>query len=50
MYIDIPIEIRRERLGGRNDNNDTIERRIQADERDFASFTDFDIKLTDHNF
>lgn len=50
IYIDIPIEIRRERLRGRNDNNDSIERRIQADERDFEKFTDFDIKLTDHNF
>jgi guanylate kinase len=50
IYIDIPIEIRRERLGGRQDLNDEIERRIQADENDFANFTDYDIKLTDHNF
>jgi guanylate kinase len=50
IYIDIPVEIRRERLGLRNDNNDSIERRIEADERDFSNFTDYDIKLTDHNF
>jgi guanylate kinase len=50
IYIDIPIEIRRERLGGRQDVNDAIERRIQADENDFINFTDYDIKLTDHNF
>jgi guanylate kinase len=50
IYIDIPTEIRRERLKSRNDNNDSIERRLEADDRDFESFTDFDIKITDHNF
>jgi guanylate kinase len=50
IYIDIPTEIRRERLKERNDNNDSIERRLQADDRDFENFTDFDIKITDHNF
>jgi guanylate kinase len=50
IYIDIPVEIRRERLQMRNDNNDAIDRRIEADENDFKHFTDFDIKLTDHNF
>lgn len=50
IYIDIPIDVRRERLGGRNDNSDSIERRIQADEKDFETFTDFDIRITDHNF
>jgi guanylate kinase len=50
IYIDVPVEIRRSRLSERNDNNDSIERRIQADERDFESFTDYDIRITDHNF
>ena len=50
IYLDVPVEVRRERLGGRRDNNDVIERRIQADERDFENFTDFDIRITDHNF
>jgi guanylate kinase len=50
IYIDIPVEVRRERLSERNDNNDSIERRIQADENDFANFTDYDIRITDHNF
>ena len=50
IYIDIPQEIRRNRLMSRNDNNDSIERRLEADERDFLNFTDFDIKITDHNF
>jgi guanylate kinase len=50
IYIDIPTEIRRERLKQRNDNNDSIERRLEADDKDFIGFTDFDIKITDHNF
>jgi guanylate kinase len=50
IYIDIPTEIRRERLKERNDNNDSIERRLEADDKDFLNFTDFDIKITDHNF
>lgn len=49
IYIDIDINIRRERLALRSDA-DTVERRIEADEKDFANFTDFDIRLTDHNF
>ena len=50
IYIDIPTEIRRERLSERNDNNDSIERRLLADDKDFESFNDYDIKITDHNF
>jgi guanylate kinase len=50
IYIDIPTEIRRERLKQRNDNNDSIERRLEADDRDFLNFNDYDIKITDHNF
>ncbi len=50
IYIDIPVEIRRERLSSRNDNADSIERRILADENDFEKFTDFDIRITDSNF
>lgn len=50
IYIDVPVEIRRQRLSERNDNNDSIERRLEADERDFIGFSDFDIKITDHNF
>jgi guanylate kinase len=50
IYIDIPTEIRRERLKERNDNNDSIERRLEADDRDFLAFNDYDIKITDHNF
>jgi len=50
IYIDIPTEIRRTRLTERNDNADSIERRLEADDKDFQNFTDYDIKITDHNF
>jgi guanylate kinase len=50
IFLDIPMDIRRDRLHLRNDNNDSIERRIQADELDFQDFTDFDIRITNHNF
>lgn len=50
IYIDIPTDIRRERLMERNDNADSIERRLEADDRDFENFIDYDIKITDHNF
>lgn len=50
IYLDIPIEVRRERLMDRNDSNDKTERRIEADELDFSGFTDFDIRITDPKF
>jgi guanylate kinase len=49
IYLDIPIDIRRERLAKRNDA-DFADRRIEADERDFENYTDFDIRITDHKF
>ena len=50
IYIDIPTEVRRERLELRKDNADSISRRLEADESDFKEFTDFDIKINDHKF
>jgi guanylate kinase len=49
IYIDVPMDIRRERLMMRNDA-DLVDRRIIADESDFEGFNDFDIRITDHNF
>ena len=49
MYFDIPLEVRKERLMLRNDA-DKVERRLEADERDFANFTDFDIRITNESF
>lgn len=49
IYLDTPLEIRRERLSKRYDGrvDDDNERRIKSDESDFRDFKDFDIKLTD---
>lgn len=50
IYLDISDEIRRARLMERSDNNDSIERRMQADHNDFIGFCDYDIRITDPNF
>ena len=50
IYLDIPEEIRRERLEARNMPGDTIERRIKADEKDFSNFKDYDIIINNSNF
>ena len=49
VYIDIPVDIRRERLLKRKDA-DNVDRRLTADENDFENFTDFDHRITDPNF
>lgn len=50
IFLDMPIEERRSRLSSRNMPGDSMERRIEADEKDFKNFTDYDIKITDPNF
>jgi guanylate kinase len=50
IYLDIDEDTRRNRLLSRNDNNDSIERRISADREDFKEFNDYDLKLTDPEF
>ncbi len=50
IYLDIPHEIRKERLEARGDVNDKILRRMSADQQDFKNFTDYDIKVSDPNF
>jgi len=37
IYLDIPLEVRSKRLQERGDLNDKIQRRIDADEIDFAN-------------
>lgn len=49
ILFDIPMEIRRERLEKRNDA-DTVDRRIEADERDFLEFHDYDYLINDAKF
>lgn len=50
VYLDIDIEIRRGRLTKRNDNNDSIERRLMADLEDFKNYDYYDLKITDPDF
>ena len=50
VYLDIDLNVRRKRISGRNDNNDSIERRLEADELDFKDFKNYDLKITDPEF
>jgi guanylate kinase len=50
VYLDIDRSIRESRISGRNDNNDSVQRRLDADEIDFKSFSDYDLKITDPEF
>lgn len=50
VYLDIDLVIRRQRLTRRNDNNDSIDRRLLADQKDFADFKNYDLKITDPEF
>lgn len=50
VYLDIEESIRRNRLSIRKDNNDSIERRLQADNKDFENFNEWDLKITDPEF
>ena len=50
IYTDIDMSIRRTRLVNRNMPGDTMDRRIMADELDFADFTDYDLRITNEDF
>lgn len=49
IYLDIPVEVRRERLSSRYTNKvgDDNERRIAADERDFGGYATWDLRFED---
>jgi guanylate kinase len=49
IYLDIPLEIRKDRLSKRGDADNVI-RRIDADEKDFNDFSDYDLVVTDPLF
>lgn len=49
LYIDVDEETRRNRLSLRSDS-DSVERRLEADEKDFADFNDYDLCITNPNF
>lgn len=50
IYFDMPDDIRRYRMYKRKVNADSVERRIEADNVDFAEFTNYDVKITNPNF
>jgi guanylate kinase len=50
VYLDIDRDIRESRLFRREDKNDSIIRRLDADEIDFKDFRDYDLKITDPEF
>jgi guanylate kinase len=50
VYLNIDEETRKTRLLERKDYNDSIERRIHADEKDFEGFTNYDLSITDPEF
>ncbi len=50
VYLDIERSIRESRLFSRQDKNDSIIRRIEADVIDFKDFRDYDLKIVDPDF
>ena len=50
VFLDIERSIRESRISNRQDHNDSIKRRLDADEIDFKDFRDYDLKITDPEF
>lgn len=50
VYLDIDRSIRESRLIKREDQNDSVRRRLDADEIDFIDFKDYDLRIRDHDF
>jgi guanylate kinase len=50
VYLDIDRDIRERRLHIREDKNDSIKRRLDADDIDFEDFKDYDLKVRDPEF
>jgi guanylate kinase len=50
VYLEIDKDTRRQRLLERMDNNDSIERRMEADYSDFLNFQDYDLCIRDPEF
>lgn len=49
IYIDVDEETRRKRMSERRDA-DSVERRLEADEKDFSNFSDFDCIINSNCF
>ena len=50
VYLNIDKEHRKQRLLERQDYNDSIIRRMEADEKDFSNFYNYDLCITDPEF
>jgi len=50
IYLDIDRKTRVERLNLREDPNDSVERRLLADDEQFKGFNDFEIRITNPDF
>lgn len=50
IYLDIPIEVREQRMLERNDTQDSHLRRLAADEEQFKGFENYDIRITNPDF
>jgi len=50
IYLDIDRKTRVERLNLREDPNDSVERRLFADDEQFKGFNDFEIRITNPDF
>jgi len=50
VYINVPADVRRKRILERMGNADSVDRRIEADEKDFAMFQDYDLCIMDPAF
>lgn len=50
IFLDIDAETRKMRLNEREDSNDSIERRMHADDEQFKQFINYDVRITDPNF
>lgn len=50
VYLDIDRDVREKRLFKREDKNDSIKRRLDADEEDFLNFNDYDLRVRDPEF
>ena len=50
LYLDVNRKTRIERLNYRNDVNDSIMRRMNTDDEQFANFKDYDIRIKNEDF
>ena len=50
VYLDIDRPTREGRIKGRGDKNDSVQRRLDADEEDFKDYNDYDLRVTDPDF